>query len=563
MKLYKKIILIQSMIILVTMILSGLNYYTSTSKIYYEQSKIDCENMSSRLAGNLVEPLWNYNNEVLLKQLRTELQNEDVRAIIIDQTGTKSGLIKDRDFTLQDFEEIQEYQELLLESSMSLDFDVVKENETLASVIIYYHDYFIRQVLSTALIGICIQILVLAVILTFTTYSLLVVLVNKPLKQITTRIQEIARGEGDLTKKTGISRKDEIGVLAKEFDSFVGELMERIVNVKTGAVRIHDVMDTLGANSEETAASTVQINRNIETMKEQMKTLDKNIDGSTNAVSGITGNIRDLNSHIENQSSAVEESTASVNQMVASLDNVAKITHIKMEATEKLVETARNGGDKLSQTTSAVTDINDNVDSISKMVDIINAIAAQTNLLAMNAAIEAAHAGNAGKGFSVVADEIRKLAETSSQNAKEISAVLQKIIEKIIFAKNASQETSIAFNEIDNGVMEVSKAFSEISSSTNELSIGGKEIIEAMSLLNSISSQVKEGADSMTSSADTVLEGVHTVRRISSEVLSGIEEAVIGTSEVQNSMGEIRGLSGQLESASATLNEGVGKFKTE
>ena len=146
---------------------------------------------------------------------------------------------------------------------------------------------------------------------------------------------------------------------------------------------------------------------------------------------------------------SVEESTASVNEMIASLKNLDKMTNARRESASRLVETAKNGGEKLSNTVEVVRNINNSIGSISDMIKIIDGIAAQTNLLAMNAAIEAAHAGDAGRGFAVVADEIRSLAETTSNNSQEIGSIIRDVMEKIHIAAESSEDTIQAFQDID------------------------------------------------------------------------------------------------------------------
>ncbi|MGL1892480.1 MAG: methyl-accepting chemotaxis protein [Spirochaetaceae bacterium] len=387
--------------------------------------------------------------------------------------------------------------------------------------------------------------------------------ISNPLRSLTDVTEKLATGEGDLTQKIALVRTDEIGHLSRGFDTFVDKLKNIIIQVKKSSENIDFTMVSMGANTEETASAVVEINRNVETIKTQMGTLDDNIQKSTSAVNGITDGINKLNTFVDEEAHAVDDSSASVNQMVASLKNVAQITKSKMVATEKLVGMARNGSEKMELTKSAVMEINSSIGSISELVVLINNIASQTNLLAMNAAIEAAHAGDAGKGFSVVADEIRKLAETSSENSQKIDHVLKGIVAKILMATDTSQETSIAFNEINDEVLEVSKALNEISASTSELSEGGQHIIEAMSLLNNISVRVKESSESMAADSGTVLETVEVVRRISSEIFSGMSEIASGTTEVQKSMQDISHISHELDKSSSVLKEEVSKFRTE
>ena len=386
--------------------------------------------------------------------------------------------------------------------------------------------------------------------------------VVKPLKMVKGKLYEIAEGEGDLTGNLDIKSKDEIGEVAHGFNSFVRKLHAIIVNVKGATSKTTEIRASLGATTRETAASLTQISANIEGVRNQMGTLDSNIINTVSTVDQIQSNINGLNRQIEEQTSAVEESSASIHQMVASLNNVAGITSSKRRATRQLVETTKTGGRILGQTIHEVQEIHNGLDTISEMVKIINAVAAQTNLLAMNAAIEAAHAGEAGKGFSVVADEIRKLAEGVRKNSKDIAGELKEIINRIKKAVQSSDETNKAFSNIQQEVEGVSLALDEIDSSTIELSNGGEQILKAMELLNKVSVQVKQGSDEMTVGARQMNDAMQTVKRISSEVIGAVNEISSGTTEIGNAMNQVENLTIELADTTETMEIEINRFKT-
>ncbi|MBN1647501.1 MAG: methyl-accepting chemotaxis protein, partial [Spirochaetales bacterium] len=310
------------------------------------------------------------------------------------------------------------------------------------------------------------------------------------------------------------------------------------------------------------AASVIEISAHIDEIKKQIAFLVNKINDSARTIDEIRNIVDAQNDQINEESGAVEESSASVNQMVASLSNVARITRTKKESTENLVATTRVGGEKLSVTTNAVKEINSSIDVIAEMVKIINSIAAQTNLLSMNAAIEAAHAGASGKGFAVVADEIRKLAETSSRNAKKISSVLKKVIGQIEIAASSSEVTSSAFAAIDNEVEGVSMAFGEILASTVELSVGGDQISKAMRILSDISVKVQENSNKILGETSELGESMKTVNDISEGVLASINEITVGTNAISDAMIEVTNLTAEFAETADVLDEYVNKFIT-
>ncbi|MDC7126921.1 MAG: methyl-accepting chemotaxis protein, partial [Spirochaetales bacterium] len=267
--------------------------------------------------------------------------------------------------------------------------------------------------------------------------------------------------------------------------------------------------------------------------------------------------------YVKEQSEMVEESTAAVTEMISSVNNVNEITMKKKSATDVLVKTAIDGGEKLGATINVIAEINDNLDQIKGMATIIQQISSQTNLLAMNAAIEAAHAGNAGKGFAVVADEIRKLAFASASNSKQISGVLKEIVDKIEIASISGKETEKAFEDIDHEVHGVSQSLEEISMNMGELNIGGKQILETMEGLKTITGKVTTGSLSMVEASVGVSSAIEVVSGTSLEVSRSANEITSGISEVSSAMRQVTELCGSLGEITDRLEKEAAMFKTE
>lgn len=367
---------------------------------------------------------------------------------------------------------------------------------------------------------------------------------------------------GDLTVRIVTKTKDDVGRLGENLNRFIEVLSGSVENIKVTSSENVTVKEELLVTTNQTTSSVQEMGAGAASINEQISRLDRELKRSGEDIQNVSRRIEGLMESLDQQMAMVEESTSSVTEMIASIGNVAEITEKRRAATDKLVETARSGGRQLETTASIIQEINGRIGEIRGTTDIIQNVAAQTNLLAMNAAIEAAHAGEYGRGFAVVAEEIRKLAEASSRSSKQIAKVIKEMINRIQEAAQSGETTKQAFNEIDSEVQEVAGSFQEINASMAELQLGGKQILDAMSTLNDVSVQVQEGGKEMAESNSSVLTAMEQVERISTEVLANISEITIGLEEVNNAMLTVNDLTEKVSGISNALDGAVRYFKT-
>jgi len=381
-----------------------------------------------------------------------------------------------------------------------------------------------------------------------------------PLNQVPTAMERVI--QGDLSRPLAVKSRDEVGRIAHSFNLFVDSLKSILGQIQQTSRENMSSEEELNQKAGGTLDMLESINNNTSTIKSTILQLNENIERATETMQRVTTGVTSLDSSIDDQLSAVTQSTASIEEMSASLTNVAHITRSKRESSELLLQTVQEGGEKLANTQETIRDITNSVDDIGDLVDMIKGIASQTNLLSMNAAIEAAHAGDAGRGFAVVADEIRKLASDAGENSAHIAELVNQIIAKIRLASSASDETGQAFESIDREVHAVAESFQEISDSTDELSAGSAEIQRAMVMLNEISNTVKQGSQDSLTAAHEIVAAMRGVIELSSEVLHAISGISDQSARSADAMQDITGVAARLRENVGELNRVVARFRT-
>ena len=385
--------------------------------------------------------------------------------------------------------------------------------------------------------------------------------------RIGSRVQSIELGiqrmkEGDLADRIVVTSHDELGRLSDDVNIFTEELGRSMSRIKRASRRNLAVKEQLVGSVSELERMTRTVDDGAMRIDGEMERLSSAVEVSTQTVDTVEANVGRLERVLDEQISMVEEATASVTEMIASITNVGGITEKKRASMDGLSRVANDGLGKIKGTAAVIRTIHASIDEIRSAAEIIKDMAERTNLLAMNAAIEASHAGEAGKGFAVVAEEIRKLAEASSVNSHQIEGVLSGIVDNIEQAAREGETTSDVFLRITTSVGEVTSAFDEIADSTTELQDGGRQILQAMSSLNRISAQVRESGEEMAGAVVENKRAMGEVTEISDTVVDRVRSIAGASADMKTALDRVSEVTVRTEAVTETLDTEVSVYQT-
>jgi methyl-accepting chemotaxis protein len=385
-----------------------------------------------------------------------------------------------------------------------------------------------------------------------------------PLKAAAKSAEAIAGGDLAPSGTTPARRgRDELGELSATLDRMRGGLGETVGEIRDSLASLKDFGSGLAASMEKTAASVARIRSKIEAIKARAGDEGDSVREVSSTVDAMLSSVRELDALIADQSASVTESSASIQEMIANISSVGRNVDFLGSSFVKLLAASDDGRSKLNAVDEAVRTIQGQSDKLSEANDVIRAIASQTNLLAMNAAIEAAHAGEAGRGFSVVAEEIRKLSEMASAQSSEIYTDISSIVASIGEMAASSETAGMAFGAIESLIKELGSLEDMIRLALQEQNEGSRQILEALQRINEITQRVSGKSLEMSGSSESIGAEMRGLLELGEQVQGGVDEIALDTKGIEEDANSVYRMSSDNSRLVEAVASRVGRFKLD
>ena len=458
-----------------------------------------------RLETSLPPTLWNFETEQMISIVESEVSASEIQAVyVFDSKNLVLGRATN-EFGKTVVTKVVPDNAKEIGKQRLLEFDDSGTVNKVGKVLIIVDESAIDTLLSESLQRTIVQLIVMVALLVATITLLMRGIVIRPLEKIGNALSDISQGEGDLTRRLNDSKKDELGTVAHNFNLFAGKIQTLVQQV----VSSMNHMSELTQDLLEVAQTTNKGVQNQSHETEQVAAAIHEMNATAHSISQNTSEAAEAAHH------ANDEAVIAKNVVTASISAIGQLA------------------EEIDTGAGVINDLENDVANITSMVDVIQSIAEQTNLLALNAAIEAARAGEQGRGFAVVADEVRTLASRTQTTTEEIQQMIDKL--------QTGAQSAVS-------VMESSKAKGEgtvVEVNKTEESLTG--IVNAVTTINDMSTQIASASEEQTAVSEEIGNSVNRIAEIADQTAEGAkntEESCIRladlTREIRNQLGQFK-----------------------
>ncbi|UTC88766.1 methyl-accepting chemotaxis protein [Treponema denticola] len=366
---------------------------------------------------------------------------------------------------------------------------------------------------------------------------------------------------GDLTDRLAVKKNNEVGRIMMNLNTAIENNHTMICLLKDEADKMNSIGSQLSSSMEETAAAIKQIGENVKGVKEKAMSQAAGVTETVATVEQINGRLSRLVSSIEMQTESINESSVVITRMAENTVKIAKTLDQNNELIKTVYGQTKVGKDGARTANEIVKQIAEKSASLLEASQIIQNIASQTNLLAMNAAIEAAHAGESGKGFAVVADEIRKLAEGSNLQGKQIAAVIKETTEIIHNITEAGSRAEKTFIDVYELVSQISEKEDSILEVMREQEENGKQVLDAIKRINDVTSEIDSASAEMLEGGNQIGQEMQKLAEITLETTDSMNEIASGADQITIAVKEVSDITQKNKASIENLSNEVSKFK--
>ncbi len=370
-----------------------------------------------------------------------------------------------------------------------------------------------------------------------------------------------AQGDVDLSARAEILNFDNTGLIADAFNAYSESLRGMVAGIRESTAVLRHSCAELDTSTGDMRTVLDEISGSVEKIGQHVEDESASVEQSSASIGSIGKTIEALNASIDEESASVTESSACVEELITNIRSMASNVQHVDSSYAGLSKAAVEGKRLIAETNSIVAKVAEMSGLLLEANKVIAGIAAQTNLLAMNAAIEAAHAGEAGAGFSVVADEIRNLAEKSQVQSKDVGRRLSEVKSSIDAAVSSAQGASRGYDEVEGLIRTVSGFQEEIRAALQEQSTGSKEVLEVLGSMNGVTQSVRGGAGQMTVGAREVAEGMERLANLALRTREEMRRICSEMSRMGESFERVEKMIEENSGAVSAVGSQIGRFR--